>query len=159
MVASDFVFPEAAALQVRAADESSSGGGNPAAATFPAGSTYSVSLPGGQAGRCLKEVSSSSDGTPVTLSAVKPEEEAQGDAIYCGPLQGAPLAPAAEAAAGSGSTGNSSTGSSSADAVQQQEQQPAPQTMEVRSGASCGRPGSLAALVAAALLAAALVAA
>ena len=159
------MFPEAAALQVRAADESSGGG---QAAAFPAGSTYSVSLPGGQAGRCLTQASSSSSGgsggTPVTLSAVKPDEQ-QGDGIYCGPLQGAPLAPAAEAAAGSGSTGSDSTGSdstgsSSADTAQQQQQQPAPQLNEVRSGASCGRPGMLTALVAvAALLAGAVVAA
>lgn len=143
VVASDFVFPMT--LQVRAADDASSGA---AAAAFPAASAYRVALPGGLAGRCLREVSSSSSSgggngsstasgsTAVSLMAVQAGEQ-QGDAIYCGPLQDAMAAQAPAAApevtASSGSAGSSSSGDA---APQQQVPPPATQANEVRSGAA-----------------------
>lgn len=155
MVASDFVFP--VSLQVRAADDSSSG----AAAAFPAGSSYRVSLPGGLAGRCLREVADSSSastsvssagGTSVSLMAVQTGEQ-QGDAIFCGSLQDAAAAaqaPVPAAPAGTGSSGSSSAG----DAASQQEVPPAAQANEVRSGAmNSGQPGLAAVLLAAGLAA------
>lgn len=158
MVASDFVFP--VSLQVRAADDSSSG----AAAAFPAGSSYRVSLPGGLAGRCLREVtestasnsgstSGSTGSMAVSLMAVQTGEQ-QGDAIFCGSLQDAAAA-AAQAPAPAAPTGTGSSGSSSAgDAASQQEVPPAAQANEVRSGAMIsGQPGLAAVLLAAGLAA------
>ncbi|KAI7836099.1 hypothetical protein COHA_010027 [Chlorella ohadii] len=162
VVASDFVFPMT--LQVRAADDASSGA---AAAAFPAASAYRVALPGGLAGRCLREVSSSSSSgggngsstasgsTAVSLMAVQAGEQ-QGDAIYCGPLQDAMAAQAPAAApevtASSGSAGSSSSG----DAAPQQQDVPPPATQanEVRSDAAgTGQPGLAAMLLAVCLAA------
>ncbi|PRW44370.1 hypothetical protein C2E21_6505 [Chlorella sorokiniana] len=178
VVASDFVFP--VTLQVRAADDSSSGGSG-AAAAFPDGSSYRVMLPGGLAGRCLREAASggsssgsgsgtnSSSGTAVSLMAVQTGEQ-QGDAIYCGPLEGAATAalapaPQVDASSGSsgssigsstGSTGTSGSGSSSA-ASQEDIAPPATQANEARSGAAGASPPALAALLLAACQAAAVI--
>lgn len=164
VVASDFVLP--ASLQVRAADDSSSGSG---AAAFPGASTYRVALPGGLAGRCLRQSGSggssdsSSGSTAVSLMAVQTEEQ-QGDAIYCGPLKDAaaalPPAPQVEASSGGGIGASSSgTGASSVGGSVTSQQEVAPpvtQVNEVRSGAERSGLPCLVALLLATCLAAAL---